>query len=75
MCSAILYHYTALSFVVGADSDEGWNEYRTKEGHTYYYNGKTDQSQWEKPDNFTGTSHELTRDEIQVRRSQSSVTR
>lgn len=50
---------------VGADSDEGWSEYRTKDGHTYYYNGKTGQSQWEKPDNYTGTSHELTRDEIQ----------
>ena len=55
-----------LCLLVGADTDEGWTEYRTKDGHTYYYNGKTDQSQWGKPDNFTGTSHELTRDEIQV---------
>jgi len=52
--------------LVGADADEGWSEYRTKDGNTYYYNGKTDQSQWEKPENFTGSSHELTRDEIQV---------
>ena len=54
--------------VVGPDSDEGWSEYRTKEGYIYYYNGKTGQSQWEKPDNYSGTSHELSRDEIQVRR-------
>ena len=57
-----------MCLVVGADTDEGWNNYRTKDGHIYYYNGKTGQSQWEKPDNFTGTSHELTRDEIQVSR-------
>ena len=52
--------------VVGADTDEGWSEYRTKDGHTYYYNGKTDQLQWVKPDDFTRTSRELTRDEMQV---------
>ena len=56
----------ALCLVVGADTGEGWSEYRTKDGHFYYYNGKSDKSQWEKPENFTGTSHELTRDEIQV---------
>ena len=57
-----------LRLIVGADADEGWKDYRTKDGHIYYYNGKTSQSQWEKPDDFTGTSHDLTRDEIQVSR-------
>ena len=66
-CDGVFY------LAVGADTDEGWNDYRTKDGHIYYYNGKTGQSQWEKPDDFTGTSHELTRDEIQVNTS-SSVT-
>ena len=52
--------------VVGTDVDEGWSEYHTKDVHTYYYNSKTDQLQWKKPDKFTGTSHELTQTEIQV---------
>ncbi|XP_065909989.1 ras GTPase-activating-like protein IQGAP1 [Dysidea avara] len=51
---------------VGTDQDEGWCDYRTKDGHVYYYNGKTGQSQWEKPESFSGTSHELNRDEIQT---------
>lgn len=72
MLTATIIVYVVLCLVVGADSDEGWSEYRTKDGHTYYYNGKTGQSQWEKPDNYTGTSHELTRDEIQVRHGETS---
>ena len=63
----MLHKYCLLCCVpVGADQDEGWCDYRTKDGHIYYYNGKTGQSQWEKPENFLGTSHELNRDEIQV---------
>ena len=62
----LFYTPCVLYLVVGTDTDEGWSEYHTKDGHAYYYNSKTDQSQWEKPDKFTGTSHEITRNEIQV---------
>ena len=61
-----MHHVCVLCLVVGADIDKGWSEYHTKDGHTFYYNRKTDQSRWEKPDKFTGRSHELTRNEIQV---------
>lgn len=44
----------------------GWTEHRTRDGYVFYYNVVTGESQWEKPEGFSGQSRELTKDEIQV---------
>lgn len=50
---------------VGEDTSGGWAEYRTPRGHIYYFNSATEESHWGRPDSFQGTSHDLTKDEIQ----------
>ena len=49
------------------EDGEGWTEHRTREGHTFYYNWMSEQSQWEKPDDLPEQSCQLRREEIQVR--------
>ena len=44
----------------------GWADYRSKEGHTYYYNDKTEQHSWVCPEEYAGCPATLTREEIQV---------
>ncbi|KAL5481649.1 hypothetical protein EMCRGX_G021851 [Ephydatia muelleri] len=44
----------------------GWTEHRTRDGYVFYYNVVTGESQWEKPEGFSGQSRELTKDEIQA---------
>lgn len=51
-------------FLVGESS--GWCEYRTKDGHSYYHNFTTGESQWERPESYNGQSPQLSKDEIQV---------
>ena len=48
------------------EESEGWVEHRTREGHAFYYNWKSEQSQWEKPENLPEQSSHLRREEIQV---------
>ena len=48
------------------DEGEGWVEHRTRAGHTFYYNWKSEQSQWEKPESLPEQSSHLRREEIQV---------
>ena len=60
ICLSMLFHPT-----VGEDTSGGWAEYRTPRGHIYYFNSATEESHWGRPDNFQGTSHDLTKDEIQ----------
>jgi Ras GTPase-activating-like protein IQGAP1 len=55
----------AKSQRVGEEGD-GWAEHRTREGHAFYYNWKSEQSQWEKPENLPEQSSHLRRQEIQV---------
>lgn len=44
----------------------GWSEHCTREGYNYYYNSQSGESQWERPEGFSGQSQELSREEIQV---------
>ena len=46
----------------------GWSEHRLRDGYSYFYNRQTGESQWERPEDFTGQSQDLSREEIQVRR-------
>ena len=55
----------AKSQRVGEKGD-GWAEHRTRGGHAFYYNWKSEQSQWEKPENLPEQSSHLRREEIQV---------
>lgn len=50
----------------GGDDGNGWTEHRTREGHTFYYNWKSEQSQWERPSDLTELTSQLRREEIQV---------
>ena len=61
MCVSQLLFYPA----VGEDTSGGWAEYRTPRGHTYYFNSATEESHWGQPDGFQGTTHDLTKDEMQ----------
>ena len=51
----------------GGEDGEGWMEHRTREGHAFYYNWRSERSQWEKPDALPEQSSQLRRDEIQVK--------
>ena len=55
-----------LMSAVGEDTSGGWAEYRTPRGHTYYFNSATQESHWGRPEDFQGTSHDLTKEEIQA---------
>lgn len=50
----------------GGDDGEGWMEHRTREGHAFYYNWKSEKFQWETPDTLPEKSSQLRREEIQV---------
>ena len=50
----------------GLDS-AGWSEHRLRDGYSYFHNRQTGESQWERPEDFTGQSQDLSREEIQVR--------
>ena len=49
------------------EEGEGWTEHRTREGHAFYYNWKSEQSQWDKPVDLPQQSSQLRREEIQVK--------
>ena len=49
----------------GRDGD-GWMEHRTREGHAFYYNLRSQNSQWERPNELPELSCHLRREEIQV---------
>ena len=69
MCDSVCVcvHTSQMLFhpAVGEDTSGGWAEYRTPRGHIYYFNSATEESHWGRPDSFQGTSHDLTKDEIQ----------
>lgn len=50
----------------GEEECEGWIEHRTREGHAFYYNWKTKEHQWEKPEGLPENPPHLRREEIQV---------
>ena len=50
----------------GGEDGDGWMEHRSREGHAFYYNWKSEQSQWEKPENLPEQCSQLRREEIQV---------
>ena len=57
---------TAAKSEKGGEEGEGWVEHRTREGNTFYYNWKTQQSQWEIPEGVPEKCSHLRREEIQV---------
>ena len=67
MCACVHACNSRLLFcpAVGEDTSGGWAEYRTPRGYTYYYNSATEESHWGRPENFQGSTHDLTKDEIQ----------
>ena len=50
----------------GAEAGDGWTEHRTREGHSFYYNWKSGESQWGRPEELPEQNAQLSRDEIQV---------
>ena len=58
--------YTVSSITTGVEESGGWSEHCTREGYSYYHNSQSGESQWEKPEGFSGQSQELSREEIQV---------
>ena len=57
---------SSFLFVCFTEGDPaGWTQEPTLQGHNYYHNRKTGAKQWERPEEFTGKSADLTRQEIQ----------
>lgn len=44
-----------------------WTSHKLKSGDLYYYNYKTKESAWIKPENFEASNTQLTKEEVQVR--------
>eukprot|EP00117_Sycon_ciliatum_P032454 scpid10084/ scgid25161/ Ras GTPase-activating-like protein IQGAP1; p195 len=55
----------ALAAKAEAGDQAGWTEETTLQGHSYYHNRQTGQRQWTRPEEFSGKSADLTRQEIQ----------
>ena len=53
-------------FGPAVEESGGWSEHRTRDGYSYYHNSQSGESQWERPEGFSGQSQELSREEIQV---------
>ena len=50
----------------GGQDCDGWTEHRSREGHAFYYNWKSETSQWERPIGLPELTSHLRREEIQV---------
>lgn len=57
----------------GLADNEGWSAHSIRGGYTYYYNSQSGVGQWAEPEGFTGDSQDLSRDEIQVKKSMLSI--